>query len=228
MFQKYIQPSIEILNIRIDEPITTVTDLILAAVCFYAFFRIRQMETTRKIKVYFKYYFLTLGLGAMFGGLIGHAFLYNFSESWKLVSWVFIMISVACIVHALVELARPLVKPGFTRLAVWLNVLFLAIALFFTIWTVAFSAVKFYTIFGLFCVVGSLSYYIYQKTGSRGVVRFMVAVILALTSAFFFSYEWGFSPWFNHNDIGHVILILSALIIYKGATLVLESPASFF
>lgn len=221
VFLTYIQPSIEVLNIRVDEPITTATDLLLAAVCFYAFFRIRKLETTRKIKRYFKYYFLALGLGAMFGGLIGHAFLYNFSDPWKLVSWILLVVSVACIVQALIELARPLLKPGFTRIAVMLNLLFLVIALFFTIWTIAFSAVKFYTLFGLFCVVGSLSYYIYKKTGNRGVVRFMIAVALALTSAFVFSFEWGLSPWFNHNDICHVILSISALIIYKGATLVL-------
>jgi hypothetical protein len=134
------------------------------------------------------------------------------------------MVSVACIVHALVDLASPLFRPGFARVARRLNILFLAIALFFTIWTVAFSAVKFYTIFGLFCVVGSLSYYVFQKTGSKGVVRFMVAVVLALSAAFFFSFEWGLGPWFNHNDISHVILSFSAIIIYKGALLVLDAP----
>jgi len=65
VFQKYLQPSIEILNLRIDEPITTVTDLLFAAICFYAFFQIRRMESGSRVKWYFKYYFLTLGLGAL-------------------------------------------------------------------------------------------------------------------------------------------------------------------
>lgn len=226
MLLKFIQPSIEVFNIRIDEPITTATDLLLAAVCFYAFFRIRKLETTVRIKWYFKYYFLTLGFGTFFGGILGHAFLYQLSPYWKLVSWILILLSVACIVHALVELAKPLVKPAFTRVALRMNLLILTLAVIVTIWTLAFSAVKFYTIFGMLIVVGSFSYYIYQKTGSRGVVRLMVAVVLALMAAFVFSYEWGFSPWFNHNDISHVILSFSALIIYKGAWLILESPGS--
>jgi len=223
MLLSLVQPSVEIWNLRVDEPITTATDLLMAAICFYAYFRIKQQESAKRIKWYFKYYFLTLGLGTLFGGLLGHAFLYRLSPSWKLVSWIFILISVALMAHALLELARPLVKPGFTRMIARLNLLILSIALFVSFWTLAFSPVKLYTIFGMFVVVGSLSFFIFQKTGSKGVVRIMVAVMLGLISAFIFSYEWGLSPWFNHNDICHVILSFSTIIIYKGASLVLTS-----
>lgn len=226
MHQVFIQPSIEVLNIRIDEPITTATDLLLAAVCFFAFFRIRKLESTQRIKWYFKYYFLTLGFGTLFGGLLGHAFLYKISPYWKLVSWILILISVACIVHALVELSKPLVRPAFTRFASVMNLLVLTLAIIITVWTLAFSAVKVYTIFGMFIVVGTLSYYIFHKTRSRGASRFLIALAVALLTAFIVSFEWGLSPWFNHNDISHVILCFSALIIYKGASLILEAPAS--
>jgi len=222
VLQKHIQPSIEILNLRIDEPITTVTDLLFAAVCFYAFFQIRRMEYTGRVKWYFKYYFLTLGLGASCGGILGHAFLYRLSAEWQLVSWVFTLVSVALISHAVIELAKPLVKPWFTKWAGRINLLILAIAMFFTIWTLAFSSVKYYSIFGLLVVVGSLSYYIYTKTRKRGVVLMMAAIGIGFISALVFSFEWGLSPWFNHSDISHVILSFSAFGMYKGATLMLS------
>jgi uncharacterized protein DUF6962 len=225
VFLKFIQPSIEVFNLRIDEPITTATDLLMAAICFYAFFRIRQQESNGKIKGYFKYYFLTLGIATMTGGLLGHAFLYSLSPRWKLVSWVFTLISVAIISHALIELAKPLLKPGYSRLVSRVNLLILSLALLYTLYTLAFSAVKYYTIFGMFVVVGSLSYLIYQKTESRGVVKLMVGVGVGLLSAFIFSFEWGLSPWFNHNDISHVILSFSAFSLYKGAVLIIETPS---
>ncbi len=223
MLLKFIQPSIDIMNIRIDEPITTATDLLMAAICFYAYFRITQRESSGRIRWYFKYYFLTLGFGALFGGLLGHAFLYRLSPQWKLVSWIFTLISVAFIVHALLELAKPLVKPGFTKLIVRLNLLILIVAFFFTLWTLAFSPVKYYTIFGMVAIVGSFSYFIFQKTGCRGGLRFIFAVGLGLVSAIVFSYGWGLGPWFNHNDICHVILSCSTLIFYKGAALILDT-----
>jgi hypothetical protein len=222
VLQKYIQPSIEILNIRIDEPITTITDILFAAICFYAFFRIRRMEYTGKLKWYFKYYFLTLGLGALCGGIFGHAFLYSLSPPWQLFSWVLSLISVALIAHALVELSKPLVKPWFTRWVSRINLFVLAFAIFYTLWTLAFSPVKYYSIFGMVVVVGSLSYYIFQKTRKRGVAVLMGAVGIGFISAFVFSFEWGFSPWFNHNDLSHIILSFSAFGVYKGAALILS------
>ena len=54
----------------------------------------------------------------------------------------------------------------------------------------------------------------------------MLGVGLGLISAVVFSYQWGLSPWFNHNDISHIILIFSALILYKGATMILNTPSA--
>jgi len=222
VFQKYVQPSIEILNLRIDEPITTFTDMLFAAICFYAFFQIRKTEKGGKVRWYFKYYFLTLGLGALFGGIFGHAFLYRLSPGWKMVSWILTLFSVALITHALLELSRPLVKPWFSKWVSRINLLILAFALFYTLFTLAFSPVKYYSIFGLVIVVGSLSYYIYLKTRRKGLTILMAAVGLGFISALVFSFEWGLSPWFNHNDISHVILSFSVFGMYKGAALLLS------
>lgn len=218
----FVQPSIEILNIRIDEPITVATDLLLAAICFYAFFRIRKFEYMGRIKWYFKYYFLTLGLSAAFGGIFGHAFQYTLSEEWKLISWVMTLGSVALIAHALVEVAKPWIKPGLFRIVSGFNILVFVIALFYTIWTVAFSPVKYYMIYGMLVVVGSFSFFIYRKTGSRGMLILMGAVLVGFFSAIIFSFEWGIGPWFNHRDISHLILIFSAYGFYKGAALIMD------
>jgi len=220
---KLIQPSIEILNIRIDEPITVATDLLLAAICFYAFLRIRKFEYMGRVKWYFKYYFLILGLGAAFGGIFSHAFQYRLAEEWKLLSWVMTLGSVALITHALVEIAKPLIKPVVSRIVTSFNTLIFVVALFYTLWTMAFSPVKFYTIYGMLLVVGSFSYFIYRKTGSRGMLYLMAAVVVGFLGAIIFSFEWGLSPWFNHRDISHIILSFSAVGFYKGAALIMNA-----
>ncbi|MCK5693374.1 MAG: hypothetical protein KAI08_11000, partial [Bacteroidales bacterium] len=132
---KFIQPSIEVLNVRIDEPITLITDLLLAAICFYAYFQIRRLDYTGRSKWYFKNYFLLLGLGAMTGGLLGHAFLYRVSDAWKLVSWILTIGSVTLMIQALLEVSRPYIKKGIARIISQFNVLLFALALFFTLWS---------------------------------------------------------------------------------------------
>jgi hypothetical protein len=49
---------------------------------------------------------------------------------------------------------------------------------------------------------------------------------VGILSVVVFAYEIGLGPWFNHKDISHVILSFSALTMYKGATLVMQAPAS--
>jgi len=220
---KFMQPSIEVLNIRIDEPITLITDLLLAAICFYAYFQIRRLDYVCRGKWYFKNYFLVLGLGAMTGGLLGHAFLYRLSDAWQLVSWILTLGSVTLIIQALLEVARPYIKKGIARIISRFNVLLFALAVFFTSWSMAFSPVKYFTAFGMVVVLGSLCYYIYQKTASKGTLILMGAVLLGFISALIFSFGWGLSPWFNHRDISHLILSFSAYQMYKGAVLIMGS-----
>jgi len=167
-----------------------------------------------------------LGFGAFFGGILGHAFLYGLSPGWKLLSWVFTLISVALFVQALQEVARPWVNPRLTRIIVRLNLLVFAVALVFIIWTLNFFPVKYYSIIGMVAIVGSFSFYILQKTGSRWAIKFLLAVGMGLASALIFSYGWGVGPWFNHQDISHVILSFSALTFYKGAILILDTQGS--
>ncbi len=70
----FAQPSIEILGIRIDEPVTTFTDLIVSVVCLYAFYHLHKIPIKSKVHWNLKYYFLSMGIATIFGGLIGHGF----------------------------------------------------------------------------------------------------------------------------------------------------------
>lgn len=216
MLTNFIQPSIEILNIRIDEPITTLTDVLLAVICYYAFVRIGKLESSERSRNYFRFYFLVLGTGALTGGLLGHAFQYTLADEWKLASWILTPVSVALMVQALLEVARPWLAGRTLALISWFNILMLIPVLVITIWSVNFSPVKYYASFGLVVVAGSLCCFSYQKNRNRGVPAIMAGIGLGIVSAVIYSLEYGFSAWFNHRDIGHIILCFSVFFVYKG------------
>jgi hypothetical protein len=223
---KYLQPSIEILNLRIDEPVTTITDILLAIICFYAFFRIRRLESPGRGNHYFRLYFLILGLGALTGGILGHAFLYRLAEEWKLLSWTLTLTSVALMVQALLEVSGPLLKKNVARMISWLNVLVFILALFLTLRSIDFDPVKYYSVFGLVLLSGSISYYIYRKTGNKGVLVLMGGVGIGFLCFLIFSLEWGISQWFNHRDLSHIILCFSVYFVYRGVAMILKSIIS--
>ena len=220
------QPSVEILNIRIDEPITTITDLLLACICLYGYLQIRKLEHQVRCKSYFAYYFLTLGLGAMTGGLLGHAFQYRLAEEWKLVSWLLTPISVFLMVQALLEVARPLFKNRIVIIGFWINLLLLIPVLVIIIGSVDFTLVKYYSIFGLVVIAGTLCLYIFQRTRNKGALFIIGGVGIGILSTIIFSLEWGISAWFNHRDLSHIILCFSVYFVYKGAKQMVQSIIS--
>ncbi|MGW8314465.1 MAG: DUF6962 family protein [Bacteroidales bacterium] len=228
MLLTFLQPSIQIGNLQVDEPVTTLTDIVLATVSFIAFYRIRQQGEKGRFRGYFGYYFLSLGLGALTGGLLGHAFLYRIAPGWKLISWVLAIISVSLMIHAMVEMTRPLVRKRLARMILLINWFLMPLALYLTMRKISFSPVTLYTIYGMLLVVGSLSLFTYLKTGSWGVSRFLLAVGLGLISALIFSKQWGVSPWFNHNDISHLILAICAILFYKGGVWFMKMQDPYF
>ncbi|MCK5701543.1 MAG: hypothetical protein KAI29_10330, partial [Cyclobacteriaceae bacterium] len=63
------QPSIDVFGIRLDEPVTTATDLIVSAVCLYAFYKLNSIPIKNKVHWNLKYYFLSMGLATLTGGV---------------------------------------------------------------------------------------------------------------------------------------------------------------
>ncbi|MEA2106203.1 MAG: hypothetical protein U9P82_05720 [Bacteroidota bacterium] len=75
---QFEQPSIFIQNIRIDEPVTTLTDLFVSFVCFYAFYKLNKIPIRNKVHLYLRYYFLSMGIATAIGGIVGHGFFVSF------------------------------------------------------------------------------------------------------------------------------------------------------
>lgn len=226
MHSKFIQPSIEILNLRIDEPITTITDILLGIICIYAFFRMGRLKVAGNGFTYFRSYFLVLGLGAISGGLLGHAFQYCLANSWKLVSWTLTLVSVALMVQGVLVIAATYLKKGMVTMITMLNLAGLVLTVILTSSSTDFSPVKYYAIFGLVLLSGSLSLLIYRKTGNRAVLVLMGGVGIGFLSAIIFSLQWGLSQWFNHRDVSHIILCFSVYFVFKGVVMHLNSAVS--
>ena len=223
MQSKFIQPSIDVLNLRIDEPITTITDILLGIICFYAFFRIWKLKKGGSARAYFLSYFLILGLGAITGGLLGHAFQYCLADGWKLVSWTLTLVSVALMVQAFLGIAATIIRKRIATMITLINVLAFFLAAFLAFRSIDFAPVKYYAIFGMVLLCGSLSFLIYQKTGNRAVLVLMGGVGIGFLSAIIFSLQWGLSHWFNHRDLSHIILCFSVYYVYKGLVMHLNT-----
>ena len=211
------QPSINLYGIRLDEPMTTVTDLIVSVVCGIAFIRLSRRKLPGNTQMYFRFYFLLMCLATFMGGLIGHGFLYALSFGWKLPGWIVSMLSVALIERSSIEHAKTLVDPRVGRFFLILNVIELITIMTITMSTLNFHWVEFHSGYGLLAVVLPFHSFVYYKTRDRGSFIVIIAVLIACIAALIFMNRISFHTWFNYLDASHVLMAIAAFVFYKGA-----------
>jgi hypothetical protein len=211
------QPSLYFQNIRIDEPVTVVTDLLVSAVCFYAFVQLSRTSTVGRTHLFFRYYFLLMGVATFLGGIIGHGFLYALSFGWKLPGWIISMISVTLIERSAIEYARPFVKESIVKIFLVVNVLELVLVMSITMYTLNFKWVEFHSGYGLLAIVLPFHAYCFYRTRDQASLIIMLSVAIASLAALVYMLKISFHMWFNYLDISHVVMAIGAYFFYRGA-----------
>lgn len=209
-------PSINIVGLRVDEPVTMITDLLISLVCFYAFFRMKQLRCSLRSQIHLRNYFFFVALATALGGIIGHGFLYAFSETWKLPGWITAILSVALIERSSISHAQPLLKPRIGHLFMFLNIVEMIGILVVTIVTIDFKWVEYHNAYGLIVNVAGLHSFAYYKTRDRGSLLILFGVLVTALASFFFTQKISLHTWFNYVDISHVLLAIAGYIIYLG------------
>lgn len=218
------QPSIEILGLRVDTPMTTLTDVIIAIVCLYAFYKLWKNPNRNRLRTLLMYYFLLMAGATAIGGIIGHGLLYLLSFEWKLPGWLLSMIAVALIERAAIEYARPLIAPKVGKFFVWLNLTELVTFVALAFINLNFVYVEIHALYGLLIVVGSFSAFTYRKTKSRGSLLYLYAVGLMAMACIVFVGKISPHIWFNHFDLSHLFMTFSAYVFYMGSKILVENP----
>ncbi len=205
----------DIFGIRVLEPVTVLTDLLVSAVCFYAFVRLKKIHFPGLHNRYFNWFFLTMGLATALGGLIGHGFIYLLSFGWKLPGWLTSMLSISLLERASIQYAKPLVSPRLRKFMDWANIIELLIFMVLTFSTLNFRFVEIHSAFGLLVVNTPLHLYVYWKTRSPASKLMLIGIAFAMISALVFMNEVTFHRWFNYLDLSHTLMAFGAYFFFR-------------
>ncbi len=209
--------TIYLAGIRIDEPVVTITDLLVSALCFIFAFKLHKSGKRERVFLFFKIYFFVMGIATALGGIIGHAFLYHFSFFWKLPGWITSMISIMFVERATIEHTRIRLKPILVKALGILNIIEFLTFLTLTIYTLNFFFVEFHSGYGLMFVVLSLEGFLFLKTKNEASKFMLIGVAFAAAAALFFMNKISFHQWFNYLSISHVLMAVAACFFYMGA-----------
>lgn len=220
---EFVKTTVEIAGLKIMEPVTAATDLLVSIVCLYAFFKLKNTKNSSPTVRLFTYYFLTMSLATLYGGLIGHAFLYLLTFSWKVPGWLISMASVALIERAAISHAQPLLKPSIGKFFATLNIVELLTLTTVVLLTLNFFFVEAHAAYGLLIVVFSFELYVYRKTKAEGSRLLLLAVCISAIAATIHLTQLTIDAWFNHLDFSHILMAIAAYVFYLGAKRINET-----
>ena len=218
MINPYQNPSIYIGNLRVDEPVTSITNIIFAAICLFAFIHTKNQKRYLAVNIY-RWFILAIGFSAVVAAFIGHAFLYRFGFSAKIYGWEANVLGVAIAQTASVYHFRQFVKPPFFKILLIANYIEILIAFILTYTIFTFTVVEVHSAIGLLLFVSLLECIIYKKTKSALSKYMLLGVGVVVLTVFVHVFKLAVSVWFNHLDLSHLLMCISIYFFYKGIKL---------
>jgi hypothetical protein len=212
-----LQPDLFILGLRIQEPITMITDFLISAVCIYAFIQIKRKTKTSKLNSYTQYYFLLMAIATLWGGFFGHGFQYIFGFAMRYPGWYISMFSIMLIERASIEHSRSFIQPKFIKILLYINILELIVLIALTTITLKFIFVQIHSVYGVLGVVFGFQLYRFIKDKDKGSLYMLIGVAVAFAAAFVYNFPVILSPWFNNLDFAHVLMAIASLYFLKGS-----------
>jgi hypothetical protein len=216
------QPSIELFGLVLHTPVTALTDVIVAVICFVAYLKLNALPERGEVHRLIKYYFLSMSLATFLGGVVGHALMHYLPFFMKLPGWITSMLSVALLERAVIQYARKLIDPKIGFFFSGLNIVELLTFLILSLVTLNFQFVLIHAAYGMAIVVTGFTGFIYMREKSTGSKQILLAVLVCAIGAFFFVFEIGLHKWFNHVDISHVFMMIGSVLYYKGSRRLIE------
>lgn len=218
------QPSIYPLGIEIQEPVTSITDLLVSVICFYSYFKLKKEGPVNRVTKFIKWYFLLMGAATLLGGLLNHAFLYAFNIYFKLPSWFLSMFAIMLIERSSIVYSKNLIPGKLSDFFLRFNIFELITIMFFSVYYMNFKFVEFHCVYGFIVVVFSFHLYIYFKTKDSASKMMIYAIVAMMFAMFIFNYPIILDKWFNEKDFAHVIMAISSFILLKSALLMRAEP----
>ena len=213
----FVKTQIEVLGVTLMEPMAVGTDILVAGVCFYAFWELRKLRSVVYSVRLFSLYFLLLSIATAFGGIVGHAFINVLSFNWKFPGWIISMGAVTFLSLAVIQHARPFISIRFFKFLLIVSLAELLVMIPVVLSTRNFFFVELHATFSLVAVVFSLELFLFSKARLAESRIMIQAVGISSLAALVHLTGFTINRWFNHLDLSHVIMAVSAYVFYQAA-----------
>ncbi|MDP5169007.1 MAG: hypothetical protein NWR72_02090 [Bacteroidia bacterium] len=214
---------IELLGVKIQDPMTLFTDLLLGFQCLALAWFLYRQPVKAESNLWFLLYFLLMGIGSIEGGFVNHGFFYLLGPGWKSPMVLIIGLSLSCLQYANLLTVKETLNPrSYSLLRACIPVQFFFFLLYLTqfpLTEIDFKMLVPHLAIGLFLFVVILQVYGHFTAPRAGRRTLLLSILLILPVGIVTIAKYSPDKWFNQFDLVHVLLLLPMYLIYKAAAL---------
>lgn len=202
---------IELLGVRLQEPGTIVSDLLMGLACIIFFFKLVSQKEDKQQK-HLTLFFLFLGFSSFFAAFAHGLFSY-FGIYLHIISWLFSGLS---IYYLQLGTSTILTKPKFKfAYIILIKTQFLAyLILIFTM--PSFTIVKLNFVISLIGIITPIYLVDYFRNKFRFNLYIIGGIFIAILPSLYHKANFNFGYIFNMNDLSHFVLILCIFFLFLG------------
>jgi hypothetical protein len=211
------QPDVFIGGWRVGEPMITLTSVLVASFCLFAWLRLGRCAESGDASRLFRLFFLLMGLSTLIGGIVGHAFMHSLPQVCKTPGWGLGMLAVSAFEQVSILRARAFFSEKAVRALTALNIAQLTVALLVVYATLWFPAVEIHSAFGLLLVVAPLETRLLLRNRDAVSRNILTGILMLVGGVAVHILKISACTWFCYFDIAHLFMCAAIWKFMKAA-----------
>jgi len=216
-----LNPTIFIGNFEWREPVTTLTDLLVAIAAIIGFLKFKKYKGHRSAGFnYFKFYFLFFSIGMTSAAWLGHGLQAYVGPSFKIIGWVCGASGLLLFGLGTFKEVKYLME---SRVFSALRFLFVAQYLIFVFLMIHpnhsdFIYAQISSTVSLIAFILPLHVYNFRINSSKGSFIIFLTILFGIIPGFVYSNKISLNHWFNYHDISHVLMAIFMSLMIIGTS----------
>ena len=220
--EDYPKIELELFGLELLEPMALAIDTVIAMVSFVIAYKLGKRAVDHPYFTYWKSFFYVFGLAALVGGF-GHLFYNYWGLAGKIPTWILAPISVYVLEQGMISVyPNPKKIPLLKRISFWKYIV--VVGVWLAVLLMADLSVNekkpFLPIIinsGLSLVmVGIVMTTYYAKKIDPNYKYITYGTIMSFPALFVTLFKINLHPWFNREDFGHVMIVITLIYYYIG------------
>lgn len=214
-----LNPTVWLGEFEWREPVTTLTDFLVALVCWFAVYRFVSLPKSSRNPVsymWFRNYFITFAIGMTSAAWFGHGLQAYITPRYKVIGWMYGATGLMMLQFGSFQLIRQNLPKFLTRILPIIFISEWAVVIFLMAnpTTSNFMVTQINSVVALIILVLPMHLFLWKSVKNVVGRNVVLTLIYSAVPGIIYSNQVSLHHWFNYHDISHVLMAVFMSLMF--------------